>query len=177
MYSSHRSDSVTCLRLSSRWISAQSAQLGDDGPAWCRSGQTDFLQAPRRSSHRPTANSARQPQNAGPLRAPSRLPRQPGGQSHATVRHPRTSGVESRALGASSFSLPASIPPSAIEGRSLESASRGIRPRAASSRNGGRDHSGIADGFTPESAIWRWADATMSRFTLDEVRSDDVQHV
>jgi len=67
------------------------------------------------------------------------------------------------ALGASSFSLLASGPSFAtVKGAGLESASRGTPPgrdhpgmvgdiiserRARSSRNGGRDHFGIAGGF------------------------------
>jgi hypothetical protein len=175
MYSSQRIDSVTCLRLSSRWISVQSGSTWRRWPCLVPVAANSLASSAAsviswsNGQVRPAARKrlivSRTVDGATPTRrAISRVGTPPTNSNRRTSRTWRMV-----VLSAGRQSLPRQS-----DGGSLESASRGeIIPewRARSFRNGGRDHLGIVGGIIPES----WA-ASLRNLHLDQLRGAALLH-
>ena len=165
MYSSHRIDSVTCLRFSSRCTAAQSGSACRRWPCWVpdrlRAGKQPRLQRSVGHARRATASSAPPPRTAAD-RQPHRRWGRPHPPGNLAARTSRPTSTEAhRAHGASRSSLLGirSPPSQKPKGADRKRASRAPRHPgrhhpgmvgeiisewwATSNRNGGRDHSGM----------------------------------
>ena len=165
---------VLALQLA---VNRRPVGLGATAVALLLAGPGEELRFQRRvgqlGGQRPTQPGRRRAASASAAR--STAPRQPGGRSRC--RTPRRHSTEARrAPGASRSSLLASSPPAAkAKGADPKRASRGASNRATSSRNGGRNHLGMASDIKSE--WWARSSRNPGRLQSESARSQpDRRH-
>ena len=152
MYSSHRIDSVTCLRLSSRWIVAQSGSARLTPVSLLRADQRVELRLQRRVGHLVGQGPAQAGRPKPIDRRPRRRRRNPNAASDLSRRHARKLQAQNFAHLAHRRPLCRHpVPPlEQPKERTLNRPAEAPSTRAKSSRIGGRDHLGTPGGIISE---------------------------